>query len=134
MIKKLQKALNISRGSHVDAMWHLGPHGSATWAHAAPTRRYIYIYLLLLYSIKGLQPSIYRKGYSNPLIRRAFINPTVLPNLFCVGLKSHTVFQLQATWSEERRRISSASKIRASIAWTGGPPDQIRHVLEIQEL
>ena len=29
----------FSRGTHVDATWHSGPCGSATWAHAAPTPR-----------------------------------------------------------------------------------------------
>ena len=54
MLKIIQKERNkgvFSRGTHVDATWHARPRGSATQAHAAPTRRecdvYI-IYILLL--------------------------------------------------------------------------------------
>ena len=45
----------ISARVHVDAMWHSGPHGSATRAHAALTRKMrcaiIYIYIYILYSV-----------------------------------------------------------------------------------
>ena len=43
-LKNDKKFFIFSRGSHVDATWHSGPRGSATWAHAAPTRR-IHIYM-----------------------------------------------------------------------------------------
>ena len=40
----------MQRGTqgHVDATWHSGPRGSATRAHAAPTRRYIYIFTIII--------------------------------------------------------------------------------------
>ena len=44
IVKNLTKIFFIFRGTHVDATWHLGPRGSATRAHAAPMRCYIYIY------------------------------------------------------------------------------------------
>ena len=47
-IKIKAKRVLFLRRTHVDATWHSGPHGSATRAHAAPTRRgcdvHIYIY------------------------------------------------------------------------------------------
>ena len=47
----MQKA----RRSHAGAMWHVRPRGRATWTHAAPTWRYIHIYLFIyLYYIKGV--------------------------------------------------------------------------------
>ena len=54
-LKKMQKWFIISRGTHVDATWHIGPRGSATRDHAAPTRRrgdtfacYLYVLVLLV--------------------------------------------------------------------------------------
>ena len=48
-LKKNKKRLFTARG-HVDAMWHSGPRGSATRAHAA----YILnIYFITIYSIRS---------------------------------------------------------------------------------
>ena len=61
--KKYKKRL-ISAWGHVDVTWHSGPRGNATRAHAAPTR-HISIHIIYLFTIyiKGLQPSLYGKGY-----------------------------------------------------------------------
>ena len=46
IIKKKTKKVVFLREIHVDATWHARPRGSATWTHAAPTRRdVIYLYL-----------------------------------------------------------------------------------------
>ena len=60
------KKLFLSARGHVDATWHSGPHGSATRAHAA----YIYVYLLLLHTIKGSSALPIWEGLSIPINRR----------------------------------------------------------------
>ena len=60
-LKKIAKSGLIPCGSHVDATWHSGPRGSATRAHAAPTRC-IHIFIIDIVYIMGIQPSVYRKG------------------------------------------------------------------------
>ena len=54
----------IPRGSHVDATWHLRPRGSATRAHAAPTR---HIQIFIFYIAYITVNSAFRilEGYSN---------------------------------------------------------------------
>ena len=44
-LKKMQKGFIFSRGTHVDAAWHSGPRGSATWALN------LYLLVLLMYNI-----------------------------------------------------------------------------------
>ena len=44
----------------MDATWHARPRGSATWAHAAPTRRDVHYLYLLIYDII-YKSSVYRK-------------------------------------------------------------------------
>ena len=62
---KINKKLQNARGSHAGATWHARPRGRAMRTRAAPTWRVLYIYSLfiIIISIKGLQPSIYGKGY-----------------------------------------------------------------------
>ena len=74
----------------MDATWHLGPHGSATRAHAAPKRRIIHLYLIYILYNMGFQPFVDRKGIQ-PIRPSGLINSTFFTNLFRVGLKSHTV-------------------------------------------
>ena len=49
--KKFKKRVYYFAQVHVDATWHSGPRGSATRAHAAPTRQgdvgeYLHIYFI----------------------------------------------------------------------------------------
>ena len=78
----------IPRGSHVDATWHSGPRGSATRAHAAPTRR-THIFIIYRVYIMDIQPSVYRKGIQ-PSKSSQLINASIPFNFFRVGLKSNT--------------------------------------------
>ena len=71
MNKKMQKA----HGSHAGAMWHARPRGRATRARAAPTWRIIFIYLFILFIIRGIQPPVYREGI-RPISPSGLINPT----------------------------------------------------------
>ena len=67
-----------------------------TQGHAAPTRR---IHILILSNISymmGIQPSVDRKGIQ-PISSSGLINPTVVFNIFRVGLKSHTVVLIAGT-------------------------------------
>ena len=54
ILNKAKKGI-FSCGTHVDATWHSGPRGSATRAHAAPTRRcdtlFIFTYILVIVHI-----------------------------------------------------------------------------------
>ena len=94
----------------MDVTWHLGPRGSATRAHAAPTRRIIHLYFIdILYNM-GFQPSVDRKGIQ-PIRSSGLINSTFFTNLFRVGLKSHTILLIagHVTQGEalDRRRIGN---------------------------
>ena len=71
----------------MDATWHSGPRGSATRAHAAPTRR-IHIFIIYIVCIMDIQPSVYRKGIQ-PSKPSRLINASIPFNFFRVGLKSH---------------------------------------------
>ena len=85
------------------------PRGPAQRLRGAYYIPIVYLYYIL-YIQRGFQPSVARKGI-HPLGSSGIINPTVITNFFRVGLKSHTVvLKLQATWSEERRRIDGASE------------------------
>ena len=61
----------------------------ATWQrHAGPRGAYaacLYLYLYSLHIVKGIQPSVDRKGIQ-PIRSSGIINPTVLFNFFHVGL------------------------------------------------
>ena len=46
-LKKCKKKVLTARG-HVDAMWHSGPRGSATRAHAAYSMNIIYYYYIYI--------------------------------------------------------------------------------------
>ena len=75
----------------MDATWHLGPHGSATRAHAAPTRRDIYLHIYFIYYIvHKVQPSVYRKGIQH-LKPSLLLNPINSLNFSRVGLRSTRV-------------------------------------------
>ena len=79
----------------MDATWHSGPRGSATRAHAAPTRQgdvchYLHTYFTY-YIVHKVQPSVYRKGIQ-PSKPSRLINASISFNFFRVGLNSHTVF------------------------------------------
>ena len=105
----------------MDATWHLGPRGSATWAHAA----YHYIlYSYITYSIMGIQPSVDRKGIQ-PIRSLGLINSMISFLLFRVGL-IHTAFIMQVTWRDEERRIKWMIDRHASIEWTRGPRIKIK--------
>ena len=59
----LNKKEGFSRGSHVNATWHSRPRGNAMRAHAAPTRRDIYLHIYYIYyMMHKVRPSVYRKG------------------------------------------------------------------------
>ena len=72
----------------MDATWHARPRGSATRAHAVPTRRcdihIIYIYM----GYSTYRSSDYRKIIIIPLIPSHIINSPPSFNLICVGLSS----------------------------------------------
>ena len=107
------------------ATWHLGPRGSTTRAHAAPTRRDIYFHIYFIYYIvHKVQPSVYRKGIQ-PSESAFLLNPIVSSNFLRVGLKSHTVFKIQVTWTYAGRRIERGADDGASIACARGPPEMI---------
>ena len=69
----------------MDARWHARPRGSATWAHAAPTRHDVmcayYIYRKYMVYRK-YKPSDYRK-YAN-LINRHLLYTDHFPLIFSV--------------------------------------------------
>ena len=72
----------------MDATWHLGPRGSATRAHAAHTRRDIYLHIYFIYYIvHKVQPSVYRKGIQH-LKPSLLLNPINSLNFSRVGLSS----------------------------------------------
>ena len=78
----------------------------------------------------GIQPSVDRKDI-HPIGSSGIINPTVIFNIFHVGLKSHTVYlnagDMASIGEMDRDR-------RAPIGWTCGPPDLIKARALIQEL
>ena len=51
---KINKKMQIARGSHAGATWHARPRGRATRTRATPTWRVICIYLLFTIVIKGV--------------------------------------------------------------------------------
>ena len=63
---KNAKMFIFSRRTHVDAMWHSGPRGSATRAHAAPTRRIVYI-MFAYFIYNGYSAFRISEGFSNTL-------------------------------------------------------------------
>ena len=78
-IKKGQKRVLFSRGTYVDATWHLGPRGSATGAHAAPTRHdvtYIFIFIVIIWVIVHISIQ-----YSEFNLTRIF-NASYIPDMF----------------------------------------------------
>ena len=87
-IKKKCKKILFSRGTHVDAMWHARPRGSATRAHATPTRPNIHIYIL--YSLQYIAFCLSEANYY-PLEFSLLLNPSDSFNFYRVGLSS-TVF------------------------------------------
>ena len=92
IIKKITKSVYILRGPHVDATWHSGPRGSATRAHAEPTRR-IYTYIFYIFYIVGVFSLLYIGRVFKPPNPSGLINPMGFTNLFCVGLKvPHSYF------------------------------------------
>ena len=73
-----------------------------------PTRQgdvcyYLYIYYTY-YIVHNVQPSVYQKGIQ-PSESAFVLNPIVSFNFLRVGLKSHTVFKMQVTWTYGGRRI-----------------------------
>ena len=61
--KNAKSGLNL-HGTHVDATWHLGPRGSATRAHTAPTWRNIYLYSYSFIIYIGISAFRISEGYS----------------------------------------------------------------------
>ena len=126
--KKMQKRVYFFTWVHVDATWHSGPRGSATRAHAVPTRQgdvcyYLHIYFTY-YIVHNVQPSIYRKGIQ-PSESAFLLNPIVSFNFLPVGLKSLTIFKMQVTWTYAGRRIGRGAEDGASIACARGPSEII---------
>ena len=75
----------------MDATWHARPRGSATRAHAAPTRQgdmceYLHIYFIN-FIVYNVQPSVYRKGIQ-PSESSLLLNAIVSFNFLRVGLSS----------------------------------------------
>ena len=85
-------------------------------ADAAPTRRIYLFYLDIIYN--GYSALRYIRKGIQPIRLSGVINPTFFFNLFCVGLKSHTVVLIAGMWINAGRWIDGASKIHASIVWT----------------
>ena len=76
----------------MDATWHLGPRGSATQAHAAPTRRYIYfIIIITIYSIKFFSLPYIGRGFRTLLIVRSY-EPNDLLYSFTCGTNPHVTY------------------------------------------
>ena len=72
--KNWQKSFYFPRGPRgCDVA--LRPRGSATRASAEPKWHIHYIYSYITYSIRGIQPPIYREGI-RPLSPSGLINPT----------------------------------------------------------
>ena len=116
----MQKEFIISR----ESTWMR--RGSTMRAHTAPTRQgdmcyYLHIYYTY-YRVHNVQPSVYRKGIQ-PSESTFLLNPIVSFNFLRVGLKSHTVFKMQVTWTYARRRIGRGAEDGALIAC--GPPEMI---------
>ena len=78
----------------------------------------------------GIQPSVDWKGI-HPIGSSGIINRIVIFNIFCVGLKSHTIYlnacDMASIGAMDRDR-------RAPIGWTREPPDLIKARALIQEL
>ena len=72
----------------MDETWHARPRGSATRAHATPTRRYIYLYIYNLYIGSAFCIS---EGNINSLNTTLLINSIMFFNFSRVGL-SPTVY------------------------------------------
>ena len=124
----MQKRVYYFARVHVDATWHSGPRGSVMRAHAAPTRQgdvcyYLHIYFTY-YIVHNVQPSVYRKGIQ-PCKSVFLFNQIVSFNFLRVGLKSHTVFKMQVTWTYTRRRIGRGAEDGASIACACDPSEMI---------
>ena len=69
----------------------LRPRGSATRASAVPTWHIYYIYSYITYSIRGIQPPVYREGI-RPLSPSGLINPTEFLITFRVGIIPHATY------------------------------------------
>ena len=84
------------------------PRGPAQRLRGAYYIPIVYLYYIL-YISRGFQPSVARKGI-HPLGSSGIMNPRVIINFFRVGLSPTQCFQLQATWSEERRWIAIGAR------------------------
>ena len=82
---KREKSGFISARGHVYAMWHARPRGSATRAHAAPTRR---VFIFIFYIVYNIICSAFHlsEGNINPLKTLLIINPIAFLNFSRVGL------------------------------------------------
>ena len=108
----------------MDATWHARPRGSATRAHAAPTRRDINIYLYIFFIICiAFRLS---EGIINPLNTSHVINPTPSFNFLRVGLSSTELILMQVMWPIVERWINRSKDRRAWMKWTDGPPYLIK--------
>ena len=89
-----------------------------------PTRRDIYLYIYIVYSIIC---SVFRisERNINPLKPLRLITPTISLNFSRVGISPTQYFKMQVTWTNIGRRIDGALKYGAWIAWTQGPPEII---------
>ena len=76
----MQKRGIFPRGTHVDAMWHTRPRGSATRAHAAPTRQYDRLFSCVVKTQKRWSNKIYKTEltkirYTNQVMCKYRVDP-----------------------------------------------------------
>ena len=123
--KKWKKCLISARG-HVEAMWHSGPRGSATRAHAV----YAFIYLCyIVYIYNGYsQPSVDRKGIRT-IKSVGRYKPDGFTDFFHVGLSPTQCFKCRPRGG--MRDIGSTAHRKSTCRPRGrGPPiDQSRTCL-----
>ena len=73
----------------------------------------------------NVRPSVYQKGIQ-PSESTFLLNSIVSFNFLSVGLKSHTVFKMQVTWTYAGHRIGRGAEDGALITCARGPPEMIK--------